>query len=165
MDTSSIASGRSRCRGARALQLSSAPPLLSSGSTHSQRRLVPAQLEPRRPRLKPLTARAPTAPARVEQLASPTPRPDLGSGGPLDGSPSRGEPPSHGRRRPPPAEVIRLEFLSPRAGLTKRCSGLARKSVLMEPPMSRAADCSRSLRTRATRLRRGHRYCFLGQLG
>ena len=55
-----------------------------------------------------------TAPAGPERLASPPPRPDLGSGGPLDGSPSRGEHPSRGRRRPPPANVIRLEFLSPK---------------------------------------------------
>jgi len=35
----------------------------------------------------------------------------------VHGSPSRGEPPSRGRRRPPPADVIRLEFLSPREDL------------------------------------------------
>ena len=55
----SNASGGSRCRGDRAPQFSLAPdpPSRSAvGPTHSHRRFVPAQLEPRSPRLKPFTA-------------------------------------------------------------------------------------------------------------
>jgi serine/threonine protein kinase len=54
-----------------------------------------------------------TAPARVERLAKPPHRPNLDSGGPLDRSLSRGEHSYGGRRRAHPADVIRLEFLSP----------------------------------------------------
>jgi hypothetical protein len=54
-----------------------------------------------------------TAPAGLARLASPPPRPDLGFGGDLM-DPSRPEAPSRARRRPPPAEVIHLEFPSAR---------------------------------------------------
>ncbi len=53
-----------------------------------------------------------TAQTRVEQLARPPQRPNLGAGAQLEGSLSRGEAHFPGRRRPPPVQVIRLEFLS-----------------------------------------------------
>lgn len=53
-----------------------------------------------------------TAPTRVARLASRRAEARARIGRPLDESAHRGAPPSRGRRRPPPAEVIRLEFLS-----------------------------------------------------
>ena len=93
---------------------SAAAPSAAGGARHPDGS-APAAVSPSAASTRAIAAGswiATTSPARVEQLASPPPRPDLGSGGPLDGSPSRGEPPSRGCRRPPPAEVIRLEFLS-----------------------------------------------------
>ena len=70
------------------------------------RRLTPGQ------QASSYTTRRTTAPARLKRLASPAYRPRPGLGRPLDGSLSRDEAPFRDRRRSPPAQIIRLEFLS-----------------------------------------------------
>jgi len=109
--------------------------------------------DPRQPsRLARIQRARTTAPADLASLATPAHRapswsragpelapswPRAGPERPLDGSHRRGEPPPRGRRRPPPAEIIRLDFVCARPRLVSRADHLMQRSVSSSPNRAR----------------------------